>query len=500
MHNLFSQQITYTPTLPGLSNSPFPYVASNEVGIPNEKLELLRQELISWAENGDVVGNEILMIKDGKIFFHETYGWADIATKKPLARNMIWNIRSMTKPLTATAIMLLVEEGELSLDDQVIKYIPDYKGNPNTTIGHLISHTSGYSRQDFDDYDDSVATLKDWLMLGALKEPTGNYGEYEYTDFGFVASAYIIEKITGESYKKFIDQKIIQPLGLENTRVNFSDEPEWRSRISTWYLYNQDKGEYELNWPTDREGWHIVGGAWGMFSTALDYAAFLSCFENNGKWNQLQLLKEDNIKLMRSPRGYANDIPIYGYGWMLQTSNKVPNSILSYGHRGGDALAGYVFPNEDLIIIYMSHSRGGNHREAFMEKLNELDLVQFTTNAGQPIRPDKYQGDFAKLSESDLKRFSGSFKDSRDNGELCDIINNKDHLTLNLYSNGQLTKQSLDLVYLGDNRFAIADYLNDELDWLNPEAIIHFSDSDENLNSFEFKYRERLILKAIKKE
>jgi len=489
-----------TRTFPGIENPTFPYAQPEEVGLSTEVLDQLGEEITSWVANGGLVGGELLIIKDGKAVFHEAYGWSDLADQKPVERNSIWSIRSMTKPFTATAIMILVEQGKLSLDDKVIDYIPEFKGYPETTIGHLLSHTSGYSGNDFSDYDPSHRTLKDWVMSGATKEPTGKFGEYEYTDFGFVVSAYIIEKITGKTLKDFIEQQIINPLGLMNTRVNFSDDPQWRSRISTWYIVNPKTGKYEVRWPSSREAWRIFGGAWGMFSTVTDYAKFLSCFLNNGEWNKTKLLKKETVSLMTQPQGFNSNIPMYGYGWMVQYSLEENKAILNFGHRGGDALAGYVIPRKNLIIIYMSHSRGEYHRAALMDKLNELELIKFTNYVGSPVNPTHFQGKTYRLAENEQKRFLGIFKESRDTKKLYEITSDNGFLSLNLYFDGHKTRRKFDLVYLGNNKFAFGEYTKGKLDWLSPGIQISFTELDGTLNSFEIEQNDQTVLTAYRQD
>lgn len=493
-------EVPRTSTFPGIENPDFPYAQPEEVGLSSDKLNRLGDEITSWVANGELVGGELLIIKDGRTAFHEAYGWSDLADKKPVEPNSIWSIRSMTKPFTATAIMILVEDGKLSLDDRVLDYISGFKGYPETTIAHLMSHTSGYSGEDFSDYDSTHQALKDWVMSGATKDPTGMFGEYEYTDFGFVASAYIIEKISGISLKEFIEQHIIIPLGLKNTSVNFSDDPEWRSKISTWYILNQETGKYEVRWPSNREGWRIFGGAWGMFSTVTDYAKFLSCFLNNGEWNNTKLLKKENVSLMTQAQGFSKNIPMYGYGWMVQYSHEDNKAILNFGHRGGDALAGYVFPQKNLIIIYMSHSRGGYHRAALMEKLNELELIKFTNYVGSPVKPKHFQGKTDQLTEKEQKRFLGIFKESKDTKKLLEITSNNGFLSLNLFFDGYKTRRKFDLVYLGNNKFAFGEYAKGKLDWLSPDVLLDFTEQEGTLNSFKIKQNDQTVLTAYRED
>ena len=103
-------------------------------------LENKVQELIS---NEELIGAEILIIENQEETFHKSFGWADKGLDKKLENGSIWTIMSMTKPFTATAILMLMEDGKLSLDDSITKYFPNFKGNPQITIRHLLEQSSG---------------------------------------------------------------------------------------------------------------------------------------------------------------------------------------------------------------------------------------------------------------------------------------------------------------------------------------------------------------------
>jgi CubicO group peptidase (beta-lactamase class C family) len=117
-----SERCGLTP-LPG---SPFQYACPEDVGLHTSDLAALEDEIRSWVENGAIVGAEFMLVKDRRIVAHSAVGWSDMERGTPLERNSIYRIRSMTKPFTGTAILMLIEEGELALDDRVSGYLPSF--------------------------------------------------------------------------------------------------------------------------------------------------------------------------------------------------------------------------------------------------------------------------------------------------------------------------------------------------------------------------------------
>ena len=134
-----------TPTFPGLADPSFEYARPGEVGLSDSALQGLADEIASWVAAGDVMGAEIMVVKDGAAVLHESVGWSDRERGLPLRRNSIFRIRSMTKPLLGTAVLMLMEDGELSLDDPVAQYLPSFDNDRSRsiTIRQLLTHTSG---------------------------------------------------------------------------------------------------------------------------------------------------------------------------------------------------------------------------------------------------------------------------------------------------------------------------------------------------------------------
>jgi CubicO group peptidase (beta-lactamase class C family) len=185
-----------TRTFSGLVAPAFPYARPAEVGLSSEKLDWLGDEIVSWAASGELVGAELLIVKDGRAVFHESYGWSDRERRLPVERNSIWWIGGASKPFVATAILLLAEEGKLSLADPVSRYIPNFAGDARTTIRNLLTHTSGFSERAGVEEDD-VASLDDWVAGWAAEGPKRPFVEFYNSDFSYQALGRVVSSGSG---------------------------------------------------------------------------------------------------------------------------------------------------------------------------------------------------------------------------------------------------------------------------------------------------------------
>ena len=200
------QDVPRTTTFSGLVSPPFPYARPEEAGLSSETLSWLGDEIVRWIANEELVGAELLVIKDGKAVFHEAYGWSDREKGLPVERDSIWWIGGASKPFIATAVLMLVEEGRLSLDDPVSRYIPEFGGDPSTTIRHLLTHTSGFGERSDVEEEDFVS-LEAWVTDWAAEGPSRPFGEFYNSDFSFQALGYIVGAVSGTPVDRFLTER-----------------------------------------------------------------------------------------------------------------------------------------------------------------------------------------------------------------------------------------------------------------------------------------------------
>ncbi len=187
---------------------------------PSEKAAALLDGLIQTNDPGLAV----LVAQDGKILFENGYGLADRAHDVPVIPQTTFRIGSMTKQFTASAILKLQEEGKLSVNDKLSKYIPDFPRGDEVTLRHLLTHTSGiHSYTEIPGFLNRVtnATTTAAIIESMKKDPYDfdPGAKWRYDNSGYVLLGYIVEKVSGQSYGDFLRENFFQPLGMTNTGV-----------------------------------------------------------------------------------------------------------------------------------------------------------------------------------------------------------------------------------------------------------------------------------------
>ena len=234
---------------------------------------------------------------------------------------LFW-IASQSKPMTATALMMLVDEGKVNVDDPVEKYLPEFKGQwvkaeqdtehvllkkpaHPITVKNVLSHTSGLPfssplEQPTLDLLPLAARVRSYAMLPLEFEPDS---KYQYSNAGINTAGRIIEVVSGMPYAQFLDQRLFQPLGMKDT--TFWPNPEQVRRLAKSYKPNAAKTDLEettitqLRYPlTDRTREPMPAG--GLFSTAADVARFCQMILNGGVLNGKRYLSEAAVKQMTS--------------------------------------------------------------------------------------------------------------------------------------------------------------------------------------------------------
>ena len=282
----------------------------------------------------------------------------------------------MTKPFTATAVLMLMEDGLLSLDDPIKKYIPNFAGNEKITIHNLLVQTSGDDGKHGNGGHNVVdfENLDDWISDWSKQQTGGTFGEFTYSNFNYGALAYIIEQVSGIRVEDFITQRIIKPLGLADTYVGYSPDSIWASKVSSRYQWNGEEKNYKKFWTNKNpQSTKFYSGSVGLWTTAKDYAAFIQMWLNKGKYNGTELLSESTIEnaLKLHVNAYGEALFGHGYGWFID----IEPLVFRYGGSAGSVAIGY--PALNTIVVYLTHSSGGDHKSMFQD---ELDKIWFPDN------------------------------------------------------------------------------------------------------------------------
>jgi len=300
-----------------------------------------------------IPGISVAIVQDGKVERAKGYGMANVELSVPASENTAYQLASVTKQFTATAILMLVEEGKLSLDDPVTKILPDLPTAwEKVTLRHLLSHTSGIknytSTKDFDKTMRKDFTQREILDLVAKEPLEFAPGEkWNYSNTGFFLLGMVIEKVTGKSYGAFLEERIFQPLGMMHTRVNDLNVilPN-RAHGYSWNGKELRNGEYVS--PTQP----FAAGA--LISTVSDMVKWDAALRTE------KLVKKSTLDQMWTPAPLAKgQTANYGFGWQVERVN---------GHRlisHGGGIPGFStqisrFVDDKLTVIVLTNSDSGN--------------------------------------------------------------------------------------------------------------------------------------------
>jgi CubicO group peptidase (beta-lactamase class C family) len=356
----------------------FPVATPESQGVSAAAVRRLAGEVEEYVSNGTIVGGELLIIKNRKTILHEVFGERDREDKRPMERGTIFNIRSMTKPLTGVAVQMLADEGKLRLDDPVAKYLPGFDNDKSKaiTIEQLLQHRSGLPLTILIIGPYQYSDLQTQAKAIGEKGPEFQPGEkFWYSDAGSDAAAAIVERISGTTIDLFIGERILQPLGMADSfylSKATADDPR-KERVAS--LYIGSPGKWTRFWKPD--GAPFYPFAWGsqsLYSTPADYARFLALWMDGGMAGDQRLLSNEAIARILTPVspmkqlgsdkpypvGFFGLKPHYGQMSMLYAPGESPTraEVRAIGHGGSDGTYAWAFPTEDLIVCYFTQSRG----------------------------------------------------------------------------------------------------------------------------------------------
>jgi CubicO group peptidase (beta-lactamase class C family) len=282
-----------------------------------------------------IVGATVAVVKAGEILFAKGYGYADLAAQTPVvADQTLFYPGSAGKLFTWTAVMQLVEQGQLDLKTDVNQYldfqIPATFAEP-ITLEHLLTHTAGFEEQ-LEALQ--VASQKDVLPLGDFLRrslPARVYAPgttFAYSNYGTALAGYIVERISGEDFEQYLTDHILTPLGMTHTSAVQPLPGELMAELARGYHYHN--GQYK---PVDFE-WISAAPAAPIHTTATDMARFMIAHLNHGQYGQAQLLQPATCEAMHQ-KHFAHDPRLngVGYGFMISEQN---GQTIAW-HTGGSA-------------------------------------------------------------------------------------------------------------------------------------------------------------------
>jgi CubicO group peptidase (beta-lactamase class C family) len=330
---------------------PTPVNAQSSSATPDPVGDYVRGEM----QKQRIPGLSLLVSKGGQIVRAEGFGLANVELQVPVKPETVFQSGSMGKQFTATAVMMLVEEGKVALEDPLTKFFPDAPAAwKEVTVRELLSHTAGFT-----DYPEKFDFRKDWTEDELLKMvegiplayPPGT--KWEYSNLGYLTLGILIHRVTGEFYGDFLQQRIFQPLGMRTTRI-MSEADIVPNRAAGYQLV---KGELK------NQDWVAP-----MVNTTADGSLYFSVLDL-AKWDAAlygeKLLKRSSFDLMWTPAKLKDGSPNkdgYGFGWFIE--NRGGHRVVS--HDGAwqgfeTTIARYV--DDRLTVVVLSNLADGKPSE-----------------------------------------------------------------------------------------------------------------------------------------
>jgi CubicO group peptidase (beta-lactamase class C family) len=388
-------------TLAGIA----PEVDPGEVGLDADRLARLDEHLDSYVADGRQKGSLIAVTRGGKVAHVSARGYRDEEAGLPVEPDTIWRIYSMTKPITSVAAMILFEEGKLSLFDPVAKFIPSfaeprvYRGGPAAApitapatqpllVWHLLTHTSGlsygfyftgpidelYRTNGFllglpEDYTLEEACDR-WATFPLLFEPGSEWNYSHGTD----VVGRIVEVLSGRPLDEFFAERILEPLGMTETRFALADGDE--ERLTALYMFDPETGK-----AVDASVQNLIApgrprffaGGHGLISTAADYHRFTQMLLNRGDLDGVRVLAPRTVDLMA-----ANHLP--GNATMDEYGRPLGALVSNVGRGFGLGLAPLVDPiaAKSLSSKGEYHWGGAAGTHFWVDPSEELTVLFFT--------------------------------------------------------------------------------------------------------------------------
>jgi CubicO group peptidase (beta-lactamase class C family) len=351
-----------TPRTP-LAGAPYPYVAAEDAGLSSDDVWLFKERLYSRVVARHVIGSEILVVRDGKIVLHQAMGWADRDELIPLERNSIFRIASMTKPFAGMATLILADEGRIDIDAAVADYLPSFDNelSGGITVSQLLTHRSGFVQGGDPPGYAAEPTLLEAIELVGERGPTFPPGDrFIYSNLNSEALGAVVAKASGGSVERFLDERILAPLELDDTHTGFDPGVSWADRVASSYR-RWGAGRWERWWnparPHDRNWFSPAGD---LFGTAFDYARFLQLWLDLGSVDGARLLAERTAVEALDDPAASDSLPArtrwYGMHWEIYAPPKAAGGLPVFGHRGATGTVGLAIPESRTIVVYLTNS------------------------------------------------------------------------------------------------------------------------------------------------
>jgi len=403
-------------TIPKTDLGPFSYGTPKEAGWDGSLLQKLIDSTHTWTDQKNIMGAEVLIIKDGKIILHDAYGWQNKEENKQLERNSIFAIASMTKPFVSISILQLKKQGKLDLNDRVSKYIPEMntEKSKDITIHQLLTHTAGFDngKSPENPHWSAYKNLEEFVKTAGINGPIYPLSSFNYSGKGTSILGYLVEKVSGLTLEQYMKQNIFTPLGMDDTFYDYMDT-EKLDRINSIYYYNPRDCEFTSYWKSGPRVFSpYFSGSSGINSTTIDYAKFFYALmeEKDNDNNPLQLSKNE-IDQMIYPhsKGFMGS-----YGYLMAMDIDENKEILNYTHHGAFGTQAFAFPQINTMVLYFTQSGNHDYTVNFINTLRTIDYFNPYINKSEYLTKKSKAEELLDVFESTLSNGIEDFESKYD--------------------------------------------------------------------------------------
>ncbi len=358
-------QSAYTPVNP----------AATKYDPMTEVIEKYRSLIPEVMKQKNILGSSVALVDNGKVLWSEGFGYTDWDRKTPVTADTPFSIQSMSKVFTATAVMLAVQEGLVDLDTPISEYLPNFQinsvfeSNPaeKITLRHLLSHTAGFTHEAplGNNYNSNVVSFEDHvasIQQTWLKFPVGE--GYGYSNLGIDLAAYILQVRSGMPFTQYVQQKLLDPLGMVNSTYNLEAIKNNPGKAV-------GQASILTKWPLCP-----LLGSGGLYSTANDIARYIQFLSNAGKVDGNQLLDNAMLETMGTAQYSASAKAKYGLGIGI---DRAFNTLILYHGGGGFGFGSLLvwYPELKLGLVWLTNSNDND----LQDLLNDQFLVDLVTVA-----------------------------------------------------------------------------------------------------------------------
>ena len=372
--------------------------AATRAGVDSSRLSQIPARMKAFVDRGEIPGAVTLVLHNGTQVHHEAVGWQDIERRRPMRPDSIFQIMSMTKPITGVAIMMLAEDGRLTLSDPVEKHLPEFRSlklkdgsKPKRliTIRDLMTHTSGMATMPAEPVRNLLSTL-DRPLHEAVAEFAKQPLEFEpgskwqYSNTGLATLGRIAEAAADQPYESFLEQRLFRPLGMKDTFI--FPPAEKIDRIAMVYVYRDGKLQKAGPETLGGDPWQYrkaakySGPEFALYSTAPDLAHFYQMIANGGTYQGRRYLSKASIDVMSQVhtgdlQAGHNPGTAFGLTWEVVKDHTGSLALLSPGtfkHGGAFGTHGWIDPQKKIVGVFLIQRTNDDRRprDIFMQMVS----------------------------------------------------------------------------------------------------------------------------------